>query len=70
MKYQDLKKELEDLKQKVTLLENLYKLLCLNVKGYIYTEQDLKYLSPEQLKHKLDNLKEGEIISIKELMKK
>lgn len=70
MKYQDLKKELNDLKEKVTLLENLYKLLSLTTRGYIFVEEDLKRLTLEELNYKLSKLKDNEVITIKELMKK
>jgi hypothetical protein len=63
-------KECNELKERVLLLENLYKLLSLTTRGYIFVEEDLKRLTLEELNFKLSKLKEDEVITIKELMKK
>lgn len=63
-------KEFNELKERVLLLENLYKLLSLTTRGYIFVEEDLKRLTLEELNFKLSKLKEDEVITIKELMKK
>lgn len=63
-------KEFNELKGRVLLLENLYKLLSLTTRGYIFVEEDLKRLTLEELNFKLSKLKEDEVITIKELMKK
>lgn len=61
-------KEFNELKERVLLLENLYKLLSLTTRGYIFVEEDLKRLTLEELNFKLSKLKEDEVITIKELM--
>lgn len=61
-------KEFNELKKRVLLLENLYKLLSLTTRGYIFVEEDLKRLTLEELNFKLSKLKEDEVITIKELM--